>query len=68
MVAVVLGICIGLALSLFINAGIVWLICWCLKAIGITTILGWTVGFSWPLVILFTVTLIILNSIFKRKK
>lgn len=41
--------CLGL--SFLCEAGIVWLICWCLKAIGIVTIFGWTVAFSWPLVL-----------------
>jgi hypothetical protein len=67
-IVAIVGVCIGLIIGFLLNAGIVWLICECLKAIGITTILGWTVSFSWPLVVLFTVILIILNGIFSKKK
>lgn len=65
MIAVVLGVIIGLALSFLINAGIVWIIVWALKALGVVSILGWTVAFSWPLVILFTVIYMVLSGIFK---
>ena len=68
MVSIILGICLGITAAILINGGIVWLICWCLKAIGVTSIFGWTVSFSWPLVILFTVIVVILNGIFRRKK
>ncbi len=52
-------------IAFLIDTGIVWIICWALKAIGITTIGGWTVAFSWPLVILFIVVETVLNAIFK---
>ena len=64
--AIVIGLLIGYAISFLINAGIVWLLCWGLKAIGITVIGGWTVAFSWPLVLLFTVVYMILRGIFDR--
>jgi hypothetical protein len=67
-IVAIVGVCIGLIIGFLLNAGIVWLICWCLRAIGITTIFGWTVSFSWPLVVLFTVVLIILSSIFNKRK
>ena len=62
--AIVIGLLIGYGISFLINAGLVWLLCWGLKAVGITTIGGWTVAFSWPLVLIFTVIYIILHGIF----
>jgi len=67
-IAFLIGYLIGLALSVLINAGFVWLIVWALKALGIFTIGSWTVAFSWPLVILFTIVYIILSSLFKVRK
>jgi hypothetical protein len=64
--AVLIGLLIGYAISFLLNAGIVWLLCWGLKAIGITAIGGWTVAFSWPLVLIFTVIYMILRGIFSR--
>jgi len=48
-----------------INGLLVWGICWALNAIGIHAIAGWTVEFSWALVLLFTIAEIVLKSIFK---
>lgn len=64
--AIVIGLLIGYAIGFLLNAGLVWLLCWGLKAIGITTIGGWTVAFSWPLVLIFTVIYMILRGIFGR--
>ena len=64
--AIVIGLLIGYAISFLLNAGLVWLLCWGLKAIGITTIGCWTVAFSWPLVLLFTVVYMILHGIFGK--
>lgn len=64
--AILIGLLIGYAISFLLNAGLVWLLCWGLKAIGITAIGGWTVAFSWPLVLLFTVVYMILRGIFGR--
>lgn len=58
-VLLTVGICF------LINAGIVALLTWGLVQIGITTICGWTVAFSWPLVVVFTVVMVVLQSIFK---
>ncbi len=63
---VLIGFLIGCAIGFLLNAGLVWLLCWGLKAIGITAIGGWTVAFSWPLVLLFTVVYMILRGIFGR--
>lgn len=65
---VLLTIILSIILGLLINAGIVWVITWGLIKIGITTICGWTVAFSWPLVIVFTLVVMILKAIFQTKK
>ena len=44
-------------------SGITWLLCWLLTSLGITTICGWTVVFSWKLVLI----LAILSAIFSPK-
>lgn len=62
--AIVIGCLVGCVIGFFLNAGLVWLLCWGLTAVGITTICGWTVAFSWPLVLVFTLTWIILRGIF----
>ena len=54
-----------LGISFLVNAGIVWVIVWALKALGVVSIFGWTVAFSWPLVVLFTVVWMVLSGIFK---
>ncbi len=63
---VLIGFLIGCAIGFLLNAGLVWLLCWGLKAIGITAIGGWTVTFSWPLVLIFTVVYMILRGIFGK--
>ena len=63
---VLIGFLIGCAIGFLCNAGLVWLLCWGLKAIGITAIGGWTVAFSWPLVLIFTVVYMILRGIFGK--
>ena len=55
---------VGCVIGVLCNAGLVWLLCWGLKAIGITAICGWTVAFSWPLVLIFTIVSVVLRGIF----
>ena len=55
-----------LCLTILINTGIVWLSCWSLNAIGVHTICGWTVSFSWALVLLFHIAIITLKGIFNK--
>ena len=50
------------ALVFGIDAIIVWLLCWGLKAIGIVSIFGWTVAFSWPLVVVVMIITFIFNG------
>ena len=47
-------------IAFLMEAGVVWVLCWALRAIGVTTILGWKVAFSWPLVLV----VMIISSIF----
>ena len=54
-----------LAVCFFIDAGLVWAICWGLNAIGIHSIGGWQVQFSWPLVIVVILISSLLSGIFK---
>lgn len=62
----ILIIVLTIALVVGLNALVVWLLCWGLKAIGIYTICGWTVAFSWPLVLVFVIICSILGGIFKK--
>ena len=61
---VIITIILGIALGFLLNAGFVWIICWALNAIGIHTIAGWTVQFSWPLVIVFTLICCLISGFF----
>ena len=54
----------SLFVSLLVWSGIVWILCWALTAIGITVIGGWTVAFSWKLVIIVALIYSILHGIF----
>lgn len=65
---IVAGVIIGFAVGFFINAGIVWVLCWALNAIGVHTLFGWTVQFSWPLVIIFTIICAIISGFFTKAK
>lgn len=55
------------SIAMMVNAGIVWALCWALNAMGITQIGGLTVAFSWPLVIVFSIVVGILSSIFGKR-
>lgn len=63
MLFVIIGLLIGFGLAFLINAATVWIIVALLKAIGITMIGTWTVAFSWPLVLLFTVITMVIRGI-----
>lgn len=63
----VVGTLIGLVLSYGIWSGIVWVVCTLLIKIGITSIHGWTVAFSWELAGLAMVIYWILQGIFQKK-
>ena len=63
MLLVIIGLLIGFGLAFLINAATVWIIVALLKAIGITMIGTWTVAFSWPLVLLFTIITVVIRGI-----
>lgn len=67
MLLVIIGLLIGFGLAFLINAATVWIIVALLKAIGITMIGTWTVAFSWPLVLLFTIITMVIRGIFSVK-
>ena len=67
-IGVLIAILVGLGIGFLINAGVVWALCWGLNAIGITSIGGWTVQFSWPLVVVFTLATIIIGGFFRSEK
>lgn len=56
----ILAICI----SFFVTAGLVWLLCWALPAIGIVAIGSFTIVFSWKLALIVWIILGLLRSIF----
>ena len=61
----ILGLFIGSFVTVtLIWGGIVWVMCWALIAIGVTTIGGWTVAFSWKLVLIVALAYTILRNIF----
>ena len=67
LLAVLFVLAITFAISALIWGGIVWLTCWGLTAIGITTIGGWTVAFSWKLVLVVALVVSVLKSIFSTQ-
>jgi len=67
MINVILFIVAYVLTVLGINGLLVWCGCWALNTIGIHNICGWTVEFSWALVILLTIIETIFKSIFSKK-
>lgn len=57
---------LAICLSFFVTAGLVWLLCWALPAIGIVAIGSFTIVFSWKLALIIWVILGLLRSIFGR--
>ena len=53
-----------LTISFLITAGLVWLLCWLLPAIGITAIGTFTIAFSWKLALAIWLIIALLRSIF----
>lgn len=60
----ILIVILSLALSFLLTAGLVWLICWLLSALGVATIGTLTIVFSWKLALLVWLILLLLRSIF----
>ena len=60
----ILLIILFLTISFLITAGLVWLLCWLLPAIGITAIGTFTIAFSWKLALAIWLIIALLRSIF----
>ena len=61
---VILLVILGLSISFLVTAGLVWLLCWLLPALGIATIGTFTIVFSWKLALAIWIILVLLQSIF----
>lgn len=55
---------LALAISFLSTAGLVWLICWLLSALGVAAIGSVAIVFSWKLALLVWLILLLLRSIF----
>lgn len=53
------------AISFLCTAGLVWLLCWLLPAIGIASIGSFVIVFSWKLALVVWLIIAILRSIFR---
>lgn len=53
------------AFDFLFSAGLVWLLCWLLPAIGIISIGSFVIAFSWKLVLVVWLIVAILRSIFR---
>ena len=60
----VLLILLSLAVSFLLTSGLVWLLCWLLPALGITTIGTLVIVFSWELALAVWIVLLLLRSLF----
>jgi len=67
-IGTILGLIVGTIVAILIDAGIVWVLCWGLNAIGIHVLFGWTVCFSWPLAVVFTLMVMIIKGLFNIDK
>ena len=56
-------VCLGI--DFLLSAGVVWLLCWLLPAIGIASIGSFAIVFSWKLVLVIWLIVVILHSIFR---
>lgn len=60
----ILLVLLFLTVSFLITAGLVWLLCWLLPAIGIATIGTFTIVFSWKLALAIWLVIALLRPIF----
>jgi hypothetical protein len=68
MIGTILGLIVGYILAILINGGILWVLCWGLNEIGIHVLFGWTVCFSWPLAVVFTIVYTTIYALFHSNK
>ena len=64
----ILLVILFLMISFLMTAGLVWLLCWLLPAIGITAIGTFTIAFSWKLALAIWLIIALLRSIFSVGK
>lgn len=62
---VALFVILSLAISFLVTAGLTWVLCWALPAIGVVAIGSFTIVFSWKLAFVVWIILLLLQSIFK---
>ena len=60
----ILLVILFLMISFLMTAGLVWLLCWLLPAIGITAIGSFTIAFSWKLALAIWLIIALLRSIY----
>lgn len=60
----ILLVILSLGVSFLITAGLVWLLCWLLPAIGIVTIGTFTIVFSWKLALAIWLITALLRPVF----
>lgn len=60
----ILLVLLALVVSFLITAGLVWLLCWLLPAIGIVAIGTFTIVFSWKLALVIWLIIALLRPIF----
>lgn len=61
---IILLVILSLVISFLVTAGLVWVLCWALPAIGIVAIGSFTIVFSWKLALVVWVIMFLLQSIF----
>lgn len=54
-----------LGIEFLCTAGLVWLLCWLLPALGVATVGSFVIAFSWKLVLFVWLIISILRSIFR---
>ena len=59
-------VCLGI--DFLFSAGLVWLLCWLLPALGITAIGTFVIVFSWKLALVVWIILALLSTIFPSSK
>lgn len=62
---IALLVILSLAISFLVIAGLTWVLCWALPAIGIVAIGSFTIVFSWKLALVVWVIVLLLQSIFR---
>lgn len=63
-----LFICLAVGITYFLDAGVVWIICQLLPAIGLTMIGNWHVEFSWTLVWIVLLLQVLFTSATHKNK